>query len=301
MLIAKLRSYVDSLLHRSRREDEIADELRFHLESRAADLERDGLTHAEAMRRARVEFGGVETHRAEIRASLGLRWIDELGDDLRYAWRMLWRSKGFTAVAIGSLALGIGANTIIFSLAKGVLLDKLTVPHPEQLRLIAIQAGGDNSRAHSFWGSWFDVDGKTQAALMTYPIYRLMVQQNREHPVVQDIFAFKDLGEFSRLTATVNGHAYVVTGQMVSGNYYDQLQVRPQIGRAIEPTDDGTPDTGNVVMISDGMWARIFGRSPDVIGKTILLNLVPMTIVGVNPPGFTGASTVKLSRMSSSR
>lgn len=294
MLLAKLRSYFNSLLHRSRREDEIADELQFHMESRAADLERDGLTHAEAMRRARVEFGGVETHRAEIRASLGLRWVDELYGDVRYAWRMLYRSRGFTAVAIGSLALGIGANTIIFSLAKGVLLDQLTVPHPKQLRLIAIQAGGDRSRAHSFWGSWFDVDGRTQGALMTYPIYRLMVQQNREHPVVQDIFAFKDMGEYDRLTATIDGHAYVVTGQMVSGNYYDQLEVRPQIGRTIQPTDDGTPSTGNVVMISDGLWARVFGRSPNVIGKTILLNLVPMTVIGVNPPGFTGASTVQV-------
>ncbi len=294
MLLAKLRSYVDSLLHRSRREDEIADELQFHVESRAADLEGEGLTAAEALRRARVEFGGVETHRADIRASLGLRWMDELGVDLRYAWRMLWRSKGFTAVAIGSLALGIGANTIIFSLAKGVLLDRLTVPHPEQLRLIAIQAGGDNSLANGFWGSWNDVDGKMQGALMTYPIYRLMVQQNREHPVVEDIFAFKDLGQLDRLTATVDGHAYVVTGQMVSGNYYGQLGVRPQIGRAIEPVDDRTAGTGNVVMISDGMWARVFGRSPDVVGKTMLLNLVPMTIVGVNPPGFTGASAVQI-------
>jgi len=297
MLLAKLRSYVDSLLHRSRREDEIADELQFHVESRAADLERNGrggLTHAEALRQARVEFGGVETHRADIRASLGLRWMDELGVDLRYAWRMLGRSKGFTAVAVGSLALGIGANTIIFSLAKGVLLDRLTVPHPEQLRQIAIDAGGDKSRAHSFWGSWDDVDGKTQATLMTYPIYRLMAQQNREHPVVEDIFAFKDLGQFDRLTATVDGHAHVVTGQMVSGNYYGQLGVRPQIGRSIEPVDDGTAGTGNVVMISDGMWARVFGRSPDVVGKTMLLNLVPMTIVGVNPPGFTGASAVQI-------
>src|ERR1700743_115150 len=129
-LLAKLRSYTNSLLRREQREDELQQEIAFHISCRAEDLEREGLSSAEALRQAKIEFGGVETHRAEVRASLGLRWLDELRDDLRYAWRMLWRSKGFTALAVGSLALGIGANTIIFSLAKGVLLDRLAGAPP---------------------------------------------------------------------------------------------------------------------------------------------------------------------------
>ncbi len=266
-LIARLRSYAASLLHRSQRESQIADELQFHIESRAADLERTGLSPAEALRRARIEFGAVDKYREDIRTSLGLRLFDELRDDLRYATRMLRSSPGFTAVAIGSLALGIGANTIIFSLAKGVLVDRLPVPHPEQLKMVTL-VGGDKSPMRRMWGTWYDLENNTtQYPLLTYPIYKLLQQQNREHPVLGGVFGFKDLGSFRRLSATIDGHAELVTGQMVSGNFYDQLGVRPQIGRTIQPADDEVSGSGNVVMISDDMWSRIFGRSPDAIEK----------------------------------
>jgi predicted permease len=111
---------------------------------------------------------------------------------------------------------------------------------------------------------------------------------------LEDIFAFKDLGDYQRLIATVDGHADTVTGALVSGNFYEQLGVQPTLGRAIQPSDDA-PGSGPVAVISDGLWARLFGRSPSVIGKTIQLNLVPITIIGVNPPGFTGAASVQLS------
>jgi predicted permease len=113
--------------------------------------------------------------------------------------------------------------------------------------------------------------------------------------VLQDLFAFKDLGDYRRLTATIDGHASTVTGELVSGNFYQQLGVQPVLGRAIQPSDDDAPDSGPVAVISDGVWARLFGRSPSVIGKTIQLNLIPITIVGVNPPGFTGAASVQIS------
>ena len=103
------------------------------------------------------------------------------------------------------------------------------------------------------------------------------------------------LGDYNRLTATVDGHADTVTGELVSGNFYQQLGVQPALGRAIQPSDDDAPGSGPVAVISDGLWARLFGRSPSVIGKTIQLNLIPITIIGVNPPGFTGAASVQIS------
>jgi hypothetical protein len=111
------------------------EELAFHLESYTQELIRRGLASEEAARRARLELGGITTQKEHMRASLGLRLWDDLRADLRYAVRMLAKSPGFTAVAIGSLALGIGANTAIFTLAKQVLFDRLAVPHPEQLVL----------------------------------------------------------------------------------------------------------------------------------------------------------------------
>ncbi|MEI9978110.1 MAG: ABC transporter permease [Edaphobacter sp.] len=293
---SRLRSYLNSLLHRNSVESGIEAELRNHIELRAEDLQRSGLTPAEALRRARIEFGPIETHKGNIRSSLGLRLLDELRDDLRYAIRMLRKSPGFTTVAITSLALGIGANTIIFTLAKGVLLDRLAVPQPNQLRLFAIIRDRRNSPLHSFWGDFYRTpDGRSITHSFSYPVYRLLRQQNLDKPVLEDLFAFKDLGEYNRLTATIDGHADTVTGELVSGNFYQQLAVQPALGRAIQPSDDGMPGSGPVAVISDGLWARLFGRSPSVIGKTIQLNLIPITIVGVNPPGFTGAASVQLS------
>ena len=293
---SKLRSYFNSLLRRDSVESGIEAELRTHIELRAEDLQRTGLTPTEALRRARIEFGQIETHKENIRSSLGLRLLDELRADLRYAIRMLRRSPGFTAVAVASLALGIGANTIIFTLAKGVLLDRLAVPQPNQLRLFAIIRDRRNSPLHSFWGDFYRTpDGRSITHSFSYTVYQLMRQQNLAKPVLEDLFAFKHLGDYNRLTATFDGHAETVTGELVSGNFYKQLGVQPALGRAIQPSDDDAPGSGPVAVISDGLWARLFGRSPSVIGKTIQLNLVPITIVGVNPPGFTGAASVQLS------
>jgi predicted permease len=290
---SQLRSFFHSLLHRQQRESQIADELQFHLESRAADLERTGLTPAEAQRRARIEFGAVDKHREDIRTSLGLRFFDELRDDLRYAIRMLRRSPGFTAVAVGSLALGIGANTIIFSLAKGVLLNRLAVPHSERLRVIALISNKNSPRHGSWYGQVSTSDGQQASASFSYPIYQQMVEQNRANAdsPLQDIFGLQHAGN---PTITVDGHADVVSAEMVTGNYYQQVEVQPVLGRGIEPADD-VPGGGQVAVISDGLWARLFGRSPTVIGKVVQLNLIPFTIVGVNPPGFTGAASTQVS------
>ena len=265
------------------------EEISFHLEARAADLMREGLTSKEAMRQARLEFGGVATHKDDIRQSLGLRWWDELRGDLRYAAHLLRKSPGFTLIAVGSLALAIGANTTIFSAANEMLYEQLGVPHPEQLRLFTLTAD-DHSVIHSSWGNRDSTpNGGFRYNSFTYPIYQQLRAQNR---VLEDIFAFKDLG---RLNVTIGGTAQSEDAQLVSGNFYQQMQVPPVLGRTILPADDGAPGTGAVAVISDGFWSRVFGRSPHVIGKRIVVDMTPVTIVGVNPKGFTGANSVQRS------
>jgi predicted permease len=292
-LQAKLRSFARSFTRRSAVESDIEAELRSHIELRAEDLQRDGLSAVEARRRARIEFGTVETHKAGIRASLGLRLFDELRADLRFAARMLRRSPGFTSVAIASLALGIGANTIIFTIAKGVLLDRLAVPRPTELRMLG-SVSGKSSPIHRFWGGMYpQPDGQRLTTSFSYPVYLAMRDQNRRSPVLEDLFAFKDLTG-RPFTATIDGHPALTTGEMVSGNYFQQMGVPAALGRTIQPSDDATPGGGAVVVISDGMWSRMFGRSPAVIGKVIQLNFIPVTIVGVAPAGFTGASSVQI-------
>ena len=291
--LARFRSWFKAATHRSRLDGEMHTELQFHIDSYAADLMRSGVSREEATRRARIELGSVPARKEDCRESLGLRLWDDLLADISYGLRMLRKSPGFTAIAVISLALGIGANTIIFSLAKAALMDELSVPHPEQLRLLTLYIHRDDDLISSVWGSFNPgPGGTTQTTSFTYPIYEVMRQQNRS---LQDLFAFKELGSYSRITATIDGHAQAVTGQLVSGNYYQGMGIETVLGRSIQPADDAIPGQGAVAVISNGFWARAFGRSPAVIGKTIALNLTPVTIVGVNPPSFTGAASVQQS------
>ena len=286
---SRLKSWLRSLLRRGHLEQDMDEELRFHLEARTADLMREGLSTEAAIRQARLEFGPVATHKDEMRNSLNLRWVDDLWCDLRYAARILRKSPGFTAIAVGSLALAIGANTTIFSVANEMLYERLGVPHPEQLRLFTL-IGDKNVAVHSSWGTWNRLtDGRTTFNSFTYPIYQQLKKDNR---VLQDIFAFKDIG---RANVTVDGEARAVQLELVSGNFYEQMQVTPALGRAILSSDDSVPSAGAVTVISDGFWQRSFGRSPNVIGKVINVNTIPVTIIGVNPRGFTGAKSVQSS------
>jgi predicted permease len=286
-LNARLKSWIRAIGHRSRLEGEMDEELRFHLESYIEDLMQRGVPREQAMRRAKIEFGGMTVHKEEMRASLGLRLWDDLGADLRYALRMLWKSPGFTAIAVGSLALGIGANTAIFALAKQMLLDRLHVPRSEELRLLHWVAPEQNI-VHSEWGDEANVAGHATSTSFPYPVYLQLREQNQKQAVLEDLFAFKDIGQ---VTATVDGEASVVQAEMVSGNYYRDIEVTPVLGRGITPGDDADAGSGAVVVISDGFWRRAFAASPKVIGKAIAINGKPFTVIGVNPPKFTGAKS----------
>jgi predicted permease len=264
-------------------------ELACHLENLTADLIRAGYAPEEAARRARIALGAVTVTKEGMRASLGLRWWDELGADLRYGVRMLRKSPGFTAIAAASLALAIGANTAIFSIAKSVLYDRLTVPHAEQLRALKWYGYG-NMAVHDMWGDFGPApDGVgMMGPIFSYPVYRELRAHNRS---LEDLFAFK----WDGMNATIRGEAQRVQTEMVSGNYYAQLGVRPQLGRAILPSDETANGAGTVAVISEGLWQRAYGRSPSVLGQTITVNQTPFTIVGVNPRGFTGAKGVQAS------
>ena len=264
-------------------------ELACHLENLTADLMRAGLAREEARRQARIALGATLTHKEGMRASLGLRWWDESGADLRYGVRMLRKSPGFTAVAATSLALAIGANTTIFSLAKGLLYDRLHVDHADQLRMLR-WTEDKQSAVNGMWGDFEPApDGAGMlGSVFSYPVYRQLRAHNR---VMQDLFAYKE----DSMNATLGGNAQRVGVAMVSGNFYAGMGVRPQLGRAIQPTDDALPGAGAVAVISEGVWEREFGRSPAVLGQTITVNQAPLTIVGVNPRGFTGAKIVQVS------
>ncbi len=267
-------------------ERQVAEELQFHIESHADDLKRSGMSHQEAQRRARAELGSFRAVRENCRIAWGTRVVDDLHGDLRYALRTLAKSPSFAAIAIGSLALGIGANTAVFSAAKRLLYDRLDVPHADQLRLL--EWTGDNRVAvHSFLDS---IDSNAQAitaASFSWPVYR---ELHSHHAAMKNLFAFRDF----QANATILGTARRVQAVMVSGNYYTALDVRPQLGRSIEMLDDA-PASGAVAVISNDLWERDFGHSLSVLGQTIMVNQTPLTIIGVNPPGFTGTAHVRRS------
>ena len=286
-LLTRLRSWLRWVVKRERLETDLEAEVRFHLDSYAADLMRSGIPPAEAMRRARIEFGGIESHKDAVRTSIGLRWWDDLWGDLQYGARVLRNSPGFTLITVVSLALAIGANTSIFSLANQLLYARLGVPHPEQLKLLTA-IGYEHSAVHSSWGSRYPVaGGGYRFDSFTYPIYQ---QLRRENHVLGEIFAFK---ENIQANATIDGAAQAVRLELISGNLYEQMGVRPFLGRPILPSDDQAPGAGAVATISEGLWERAFGKSPDAVGKVITVNMTPVTVVGVNPRAFTGAMSVQ--------
>ncbi len=224
-LFARLRSFVRSMLGRKRLESGMEAEIRFHLQSRTEDLIGEGLAPLQAARQAKLEFGGIASHKDSIRASVGLRWIDDLRADLLYGTRILRKSPGFTAIAVASLALAIGANTTIFSYGNEILFGRLGVPHAEQLRKFQL-AGDDHMAVREMWSNdAYRDDGKFQIGVFPNPSYQLMRRQNHS---VEDIFAFKEL---PNIAITAAGTPELGKVELVSGNFYTQMQVRPQLGR----------------------------------------------------------------------
>src|SRR5579875_791407 len=253
---------------RKRLENGLDRELRYHLERRISELQLSGLPAEEARRQATLQLGGVAQVQEQVRDVWLTRPLRDFVYDLRFSVRSFRRTPSFTITAVLSLALGIGATTAIYSLVDQVLLHALPVREPA--RLVLIDWEGDQV-ANAF-GSW---------NLMSYPICRDLDTQKQFFE-----------GVFCRALTVVNlstgSDSQATTAEIVSGNYFDVLGVGPALGRVLANEDDGTPNTNPVVVLSYGYWKTQLGGAPDAVGRKVLVNRHPFTVVGVAAPSFEG-------------
>ncbi len=257
--LAYLRSVVAKFVHRSQVENDMEQELRSHIQHRADDLVRSGVNRAEAERRARIEFGGHQKFKEESREALGGNFIETLIQDMRFAFRTLRKSPSFTAVAVVTLALGIGANAVVFSVLNALILRPLDVPQSQSL--YGIEHG--------------------DSGYISYPDYIDLRDRNRS---------------FDGLAAVNIAQAGLSTGENpdlqwfyeVSGNYFDVLGIQPHLGRLFHGSDENGPNSAPYIVLSYPFWHNHFQDDPGVVGRTVQLNKHPLTIVGVAQPEFHG-------------
>jgi len=252
-------------------ESEMDAEMRFHVEAYAEDLIRGGMAREAATRQARIEFGGVEQKKEECRDARGVTLVENFVQDLKFGARMLRKNPGFTAIAVLTLALGIGANAAIFTVIDAVLLRTIPVKHPEQL--VAV---GDPTRVHS-WST-----GTPETNSFSYPLYKEVRDQNE---VFSSLLA---TSRFDNPRMVIDGGVEPVNARIVTENFFDTLGVEAAIGRTFTAEEDQSPGKDPVVVISHGYWLRRFAGDVGVLGRTVRLNNYPLTIIGVTEPGFIG-------------
>ncbi|HEV2351857.1 MAG TPA: ABC transporter permease, partial [Terriglobia bacterium] len=253
-----------------------------HFDHRVEKYVQSGLPPDEARKRARLEFGGLDQVKEECRDARGVHFITTTVQDLRYGLRKLAKSPGFTAVVVLSLALGIGANTAIFSLIDAVMLKMLPVKQPEQLVLLSWRAQGWPYMIHSLSGDGDrDKSGRSTSTSFSYPIF---VAIRARKQVFSGVLAFSDPDP---LNVSIGGRAEFAHVQLVSGDYFSTLGVPAAIGRTLTPSDD-TEGAAPAGMISYSYWIRRFGRDPLAVGKAVTVNGVPLTLVGVAAREFFG-------------
>jgi predicted permease len=255
--VRTLVSRITSLVSQRKLDADLDDELRSHIELAAEESRKRGLSPDEARTAALREFGGVTQIRERYRTQRGLSWLEVLVQDLRFAMRMLWTNPGFTAVAILTLAIGIGGNTAIFSIVNGVLLNPLPFSHPQQL------VGLHESKPNFPTGS------------ISYPNFLDWRRENRT-------FASMALARGFSFSLTGKGDAEQVKAHFLSSGFFAVLGVRPLMGREFTPAEDN-PGAAPVAMISEGLWRRKFDAAPDILSRNITLNGKNFSIVGVTP------------------
>jgi predicted permease len=284
-------SRLRALILKRKLEDELTDEIRSHLEMQIEDHLRQGMSPDEARHLALRKFGGVEQVKESYRERRTLPGVETFFRDLRYGLRLLRRSPGITAVAVLSLALGVGANTALFSVVDAMLLKTLPVPEPEQLVLFEWQAGRPFRISGMSGTSNVDVPpGQKGLSLFRYDVIQQMQQSQATatQGPLSDLFAF---GPMPAVTAKIGDEAEIIKGQAVSGNYYTGLRVQSGLGRVITVDDDRQGATP-VVVLSYQFWQERFGADPTITGRQLKLNQQFFTIIGVTPPSFNGTLQV---------
>jgi predicted permease len=297
----EIRQQLASLKLAPAHEAEIVEELTQHLDDHYEELLAGGAAPEEAYRAALAELRDVELlarelHHIERRVeqepiAMGenrrSNMIASFWQDLRYGIRMLRNNLGFTAVVVLTLALGIGANTAIFSVVDAVLLKTLPVKEPEQLVLFHWQAG-EAFRTSGIRG--YGRPGTHGISSFHYRIFEKLRDEKlpEQNSPLSDLFAFAPINQ---LSASVDGQTEMVEGQVVSGGYFPGLGVRPMLGRMIAPEDDDVT-APPVAVLSHRYWQERFGADSSVIGREIKLNKVPFTVIGVTEPAFNGTLQV---------
>jgi predicted permease len=259
-MLSDLMLRLRALFTRSTVERELDEELRFHIESQVETYLKSGMSREEALRRAQIEFGGLDQVKEEYRDALGVRLLDDLWRDVRYALRTFRRSPLFAATAIMSVALGVGANTLVFSVVNALVFKPLPVSDPD--RVLFVQRVG-SFVSHSF------------------PMYRDLRDRN---------VTFEQLAGYriTMMAVDANERATHEWGYLATGNYFDLLGVNPVLGRLFHQSDDLVPGASPCAVLSYDYWRTRFGGSPSVVGSTIHINRRPYTVLGVAPVGFYG-------------
>lgn len=246
-------------------DQELSDELRDHLERQIQVNLEKGMARDDAHYAALLAMGGITQIEQQCRDARGHNVIENTIQDLRYGFRQLCRSPGFSVLTILCLTLGIGANTAVFSWAEGILFRPYpAVAHQERLLALAGTAPGESRATGLSWPDFLDLQ--------------------RNCTLFDALFVSKITGS----TLSIGDHAEVATGSIVSANYFDAIGVRPILGRGFEPGEDVGNNTHPVVVISYDLWQKRFRGDPQIVGKMQRLDNIPHTIIGVTPERFYG-------------
>ena len=277
-LLSDIRYRLRALFSRDSVEQELDAELRFHIAREAEKYERQGMSHETALRRARLEFGGVEQMKEASRDMRGTARLESIVRDLRFGVRSLRSRPAFTVTVIATLALGIGANAAIFTLVDALMLRPLPVAHPEQLVIVSDPAQVNNNNV-----------GSPVTDFVSVPLYRDVRARNT---VFTDMYAN---GESGGLDVTIgagsagsDATAEQPHARFVTGNFFSVLGVPAYSGRTFTAAEDETPGEDPVVVLTYDYWQRRFSGSSAAIGSVMRVNDVAVTIIGVTPPGFQG-------------